>query len=171
MCKEARLATRWEPKNFLRSIDGKHKLIPDVVILNSPAHDGVTVATDITIVHPLSSGYERGVPVAVAANEKIAKYDAACVAQNVRFIPLAWDVYGAMDCRTVEFIQAITKEISERLQIPYSIVKYKWMRIFSCCLQRSNADTIIAQYDQVFQQLSNLPNAAVVKEEYFTDYM
>lgn len=169
MCQEARIPTRFEPRGLLRTAAGA-ELIPDVVLQTSTAHGGATVATDVTVVHPLSSGFERGVPAAVAANQKITKYEPACQAQQMRFIPLAWDAYGAMDSHAVEFVQAVSRQIAERLRIPYSIVKFKWSRIFSSCLQRSNADTIISQYDQITRRLSSFPDAAQVQVEYLCDY-
>jgi hypothetical protein len=74
--------------------------------------------------------------------EKNAKYLHLAESSNLEFLPLVFEISGAMHDETLSFFASLAKTVSEQKKIPQSVLFRFFMKSLSISLQRNIAQAI-----------------------------
>jgi hypothetical protein len=144
-------------------------LIPDFQLLNDgrfPNDDGRHTIFDVTVVHPCCPTYIskhsdtiQGIAAHTADTKKHVKYDEAAAAHDLRFVPLAFEVFGYWGTSMCNFFDTYVKEVGKKTpHIPFSSIKRYWIMRFSTTLQRNFARMVIDMTTDKFYKNQGISN-------------
>jgi hypothetical protein len=159
LVRQAGLNAETEPSNSHLIGEEGEQLRPDITIFHSPLHDGCDVHLDVTIrgalpKESLSSFYKR------CESSKNTKYVASATATKTKFIPIVFEVNGAMSPQTVSLIHSLILKKSNRLQdfIPLSTLTHHWFTRLSTVLARNNGSLLHRRLDNVISRTTQSPS-------------
>jgi hypothetical protein len=147
-----------EPKTSGLSGEAGEHIRPDITIFGSRLHQDSNVHLDVTIrgantTESLSAFFNR------CEADKIKKYEESAVAMNTKFIPLVFEVNGAMSPKTSTLIHSLISRQSERLVdvIPLSTLTHHWLVRISTVLARLNGFLLNRRMDAVQSHSCQVP--------------
>jgi hypothetical protein len=119
------------------------------LVLREYAPSGRDVAIDVKIVHPLAEGHLAHAathPQGTARRgeaQKVAKYGALCVAQDIDFVPTVWESFGSAAPTTISFFRGLASRVDRDEFAPpnwaASTPSSYWLQRLSVTLHRYNA--------------------------------
>jgi hypothetical protein len=127
---------------------------PDISGHGIPGYGNRKVIFDVSLATPIplnSVGHntltldQAAVPRRAAMNrfkEKNRKYLSVARANNLEFLPLIFEISGAMHEKSFDFFTLVAKNVSERKKINPTIMLRYFMKSVSLCIQRNVAEAI-----------------------------
>jgi hypothetical protein len=122
----------------------------DVSIFNWDS-SGRTLCLDLTRECPMNkdnyhqAANQSGYTLNKAVTGNRAKYAGKINEKEIEFLPLAVEVFGRWSEGALEFFRMLAKRIAERQGTSYTREIHYLMQRLSVCLQRDNANMIIAR--------------------------
>ena len=158
------IMTRHEEIGCFREAFPDNNLRPDLSVFNMPNMD-TKLVLDVAVASPVESECPRQISKRTALNqerraqtrfnEKVAKYQAVCTANNLEFLPIIIESTGGLHHKALAFYNSVIDHMS-RGDNQYKVMCHLfWSGRLSCRLQKSIANAIITKSQVINGQLTS----------------
>ena len=124
--------------------------------------NGKNLLLDFTITHPACSTYashtvrNQNYAIQRARESKNRKYGEVAEANDIEFMPMVFECYGALSSQVIGILHTLCEKRSKMTNSNKSILLQYWYKRISCTLQKGNSRQIQNRILDITQSTANI---------------